>query len=331
MTECLTRLVGIRELCSESVTQPLFFLDDSEGIDRIALSQLAKASNGSGLAFGTEIIESASRFLMADIETLIPKGFTIRSSLNSFCNTCTYTGLSSGQSNTGIIFKNISHSKNSYLSLDSLKVMVASTGNYTVVIDDGILPKYLPAHDFTANVEAIFTNISYNTTAKSAKIYFLEAGVLVTALNCPVTKSCGCSGSTSQTSKDLQVKGLLNNAEFTTQYAFVPCASVICSLDNIICQIINQQPKLFALALFYRATARYFSEFQTTQRNNRNASYNGEEKLSLADRYIELYYERLRGSKNVKGIADNLGAALNNLNDVCVECKRQTSTSWAIS
>jgi hypothetical protein len=328
--ECLTKLVGVKELCAENSVTPLFYLDDAEGIDRVALSQLAKSSVGSGLAFGNEIIESASRFLMADIESLVPKGYSIKSSLNSFCNTCTYTGISSSTAKTGIVVKNISSTKNGFLSIDSLKVMIASTGTYTIVLDDGITPKQIE-YDFTAGTEVVITNIGFKTSSKSIKIYFLEEGVLVTALNCPTQKSCGCSGRKADSSTDITVKGLLNNAEFATQYGFVPCASVVCSLDNVLCSIVNQQPKLFALALFYRSAARYFSEFQTTQRNNRNASFDEEEKLSLADRYIALYYERLRGSQNVKGIADNMAAVLNNLNDACVECQRRTSVAWAVS
>lgn len=325
--DCLKDLVNIKELCSTDSTQPLFWLDDAEGIDRTALAQLTKQSNGSGKQFGLDIIESASRFLMADIETLVPKGYTIKNSLNSFCNTCTYTALSSASAFTGIIVNNLSPSKNNYLSIDSLKVIIASTGTFSIIIDDGVLSKQI-VHAFTAGTEVIITNINYKTSVKSVKIYFLDAGVLVNALNCPTTKSCGCSGSTAQ-SKDISVKGLLNGAEFTTQYGFVPCASVVCSLDNILCSIVNQQPKLFALALFYRSTARYFSEFQVTQRNNRNASFNEDEKLSLADRYMALYYERLNGSSNVKGISDNMAAALNNLSDPCVECNRMVTTGWA--
>lgn len=325
--DCLTSLVGVKELCQANAVTPLFYLDDAEGLDRNSLAQLTKPSNGNGLAFGNELIESASRFLMADIETLVPKGYSVKSALNSFCNTCTYTSLSSASPYTGVIVKNISSSKNAFLSIDSLKVMIASTGTYTIVLDDGILPKQIE-YDFTALTEVVITNISYKTSAKSVKIYFLEDGVLVTALNCPVAKSCGCSGTT--TNKDLTVKGLLNNVEFTTQYGFVPCASVVCQLDNVICSIINQQPKLFALALFYRATARYFNEFKTTQRNNRNASFDEEEKKSLSDLYMSLYYERLNGSRNVKGIADNMKAALDSLNDDCIECRRQTGVAWAI-
>jgi hypothetical protein len=328
--DCLTNLVGVKELCTTNAVTPLFYLDDAEGIDRVALSQLAKASNGSGLAFGTEIIESASRFLMADIESLVPKGYSIKSSLNSFCNTCTYTGMSSSTQKTGIVVKNLSSTKNGFLSIDSLKVMIASTGTYTIVLDDGISPKQIE-HDFTAGTEVIITNISFKTSSKVVKIYFLESGVAVTALNCPTQKSCGCSGRKADSSTDLTVKGLLNDVEFATQYGFIPCASVVCSLDNVLCSIVNQQPKLFALALFYRSAARYFSEFQTTTRNNRNASFDEEEKLSLADRYINLYYERLRGSQNVKGIADNMAAVLNNLNDACIECNRRTSVAWAVS
>lgn len=326
--ECLQKLVGIRELCTQDAVQPLFYLDDAESIDRVALSQIVKSTTGSGLAFGKEIIESASRFLMADIESLVPKGYSIKSSLNNFCNTCTYTGMSSGTQKTGVVIKNVSTSKNAFLSIDSLKVMIYSTGTYTIVLDDGITTQGI-SYDFTNGTEVIINNINFKTSSKSVKIYFAEEGVLVAALNCPTQKSCGCSGRRQST--DIQIKGLLNNAEFSTQYGFVPCASVVCSLDNVLCNIVNQQPKLFALALFYRSAARYFSEFQTTTRNNRNASYDEEEKLSLADRYIALYYERLRGSENVKGISDNMAAALNNLNDACVECQRRTGVAWAVS
>ena len=327
--ECISNLVGLKELCTADSIQPYFWLDDAQGIDRTALAQLAKPSNGSGKAFGNEIIESAARFLMTDIETLIPKGYSIKSSLNSFCNVCTYTGMTSSASNTGIIVKNLSTSPNGSLSIDSLKVMIASTGTYTIVLDDGIAPKQIP-YEFTAGTEVIITNINFKTSSKSVKIYFLEAGVLINALNCPTTKSCGCSGSTAQ-SKDLSVKGLLSGGEFTTQYGFIPCASVVCSMDGIICQVVNQQPRLFGLALFYRSVARIYQEVGVTQRLNGFASFSKEEKQALADEYMSLYYERLNGSGNIKGISDNMGAALNSLNDPCVECLRPTAIAWAIS
>jgi hypothetical protein len=63
--------------------------------------------------------------------------------------------------------------------------MIASTGTYTIVLDDGITPKQIP-YDFTAGTEVVITNIGFKTSSKSIKIYFSEAGVLVTALNCPV-------------------------------------------------------------------------------------------------------------------------------------------------
>ncbi len=326
--ECLNSLVGLKELCPADSIQPYFWIDDGQGLDRNALAQLAKSSNGSGKAFGNEIIEASARFLMSDIETLIPKGYSVKTSLNSFCNTCTYTGMTSSANKTGVIIKNKSTSPNGSLSIDSLKVMIASSGAYTIVLDDGITPKQIP-YTFTAGTEVVITNINFKTTSKSVKIYFLESGVAVNALSCPTTKSCGCSGRTAQ-SKDIEVKGLLSNGEFTTQYGFVPCASVVCSLDGVICQIVKNQPRLFALALFYRSVARIFQEVEVTQRNNMFASFSKEEKKALADEYMALYYERLNGSGNIKGISDNMGAALNSLNDPCVDCVRPTAIAWAI-
>jgi hypothetical protein len=46
--------------------------------------------------------------------------------------------------------------------------------------------------------------------------------------------------------------------------------------------------------------------------------------------YLSLYYERLRGSQNVKGIADNMAAVLNNIKDPCISCDRTGGVSWAI-
>lgn len=59
------------------------------------------------------------------------------------------------------------------------------------------------------------------------------------------------------------------------------------------------------------------------------ASFNKDEKKALADRYLALYYERLNGSDTVKGVADNLAAAMNSINDPCIECKRLTGVAWA--
>lgn len=324
--DCLKDLVGIRELCTDSNLTPLFWLDDAQGIDRIALAELARPSSVSGLAFGEKIIDTSARMLATDIETLVPTGYTIKTSLNSFCNNCTYTGITSVQPLTGIIIKNVSTSKQAYLSIDSLRVKIASTGTYTIVINDGITARTI-TNDFTAGVESSFININYKTSQPSVKIYFDEAGVPLYALSCPLTRGCGCSTKAGQ-SRDIEVKGLLGDTEFTTQYGFIPCASIVCSLDNIMCTIVNYQPKLFALALFYRSASMYFSEFAVTERNNRNASFDEDQKTGLADWYMQLYWERLRGSDNVRGIANNMAAALESLHDRCVECRRVT-TAWA--
>ena len=95
------------------------------------------------------------------------------------------------------------------------------------------------------------------------------------------------------------------------------------------CQLVNQQPNLYGLALFYRSVSRLFSEAAVTERNNLFASYSKEKKSELAAFYMALYYERLNGSSNVKGISDNLAAALNNVRDECVSCERGRGVAYA--
>jgi hypothetical protein len=326
--DCLESLVSLRQLCTTDSTDALFFLDDAEGVNIDTVAQLASVMNGSGKKFAENIIESQARMMVADIESLVPKGYTIRASLNSFCNVCTLTGVTSSTIKTGVIVKNISPSKNTKLSIDSLKITIQDTGTFAIVFDDGVTPVSI-SHAFTAGTEVVLTNIRYKTDQKNVKLY-VDGGAPVNALTCPVLKSCGCSGSTAQFNKDIQVKGLYNGSESSTQYGFIPCATIICSLDNIMCQLINQQPRLYGVALFYRATSRLYSEAAVTERNNLFASYSKEKKAELASFYMSLYYERLNGSNQVKGISDNLAAALNNLNDECVDCKRGTGVAWAV-
>lgn len=326
--DCLKNLVSLRQLCADDSTDALFFLDDAEGINVDTIAQLASVVNGSGKAFASSIIESQSRMMVADIESIVPKGYSIKSSINSFCNVCTYTAVSTATEKTGVIVKNVGKSANTYLSIDSLKVTVNESGTFNVVFDDGVTP-VMVEHDFTSGVEVILTNINYKTAQRSVKLYIAD-GHVIPALNCPTKSGCGCSGSTNAQNKDIQVKGLYNNLESATQYGFIPCATVICSMDNVICQLVNQQPKLYGLALFYRSVSRIFSEAAVTERNNLFASYSKEKKSELAAYYMQLYYERLNGSQNVKGISDNLAAALNNLNDDCVSCARGAGIAWAV-
>lgn len=190
---CLNNLVGLKSLCTSASPAPLFYLDDIEGMTSERLSQLATTRDGSGGALFTFLKESAIRLMLADIDTVIPSNYSIKPELASVCSTCAFSGFFSNATaaGTGIIVKNMSNSRFTSLIIDSLKVKVASTGNFTLVIDDKKTVTPI-IQDFISGEELTLVNIGFETTEKQVSIYFTDPTVKMNAITCPAGSTCGC-------------------------------------------------------------------------------------------------------------------------------------------
>jgi hypothetical protein len=333
MNTCLNNLVGIKSLCTSTSPQPLFYLDDIEGMTIDRLSQLATARDGSGAALFTSLKDSAIRLMLADIDSVIPSNYRIKPELASICSSCTFSGFFSNATaqGTGIIVKNMSNSRFTSLIIDSLKVKVSTTGTFTLVINAGTDTKQI-TQDFIDGEELTLTNIGFETQEKQVNIYFTDPTVKMNAVTCPTGSTCGCGGAPKTLATDIIVAGYVNGLESATQYGLLPCVKIRCSYDGIICDLVQSSPRLFGLALLYLIASKAFEENVMSQRVNRTASFGQDEKQSMSDYYSGLYRDRFTGkpAKGILGIASAVNTNLKTIKDKCVTCDNPNTIAWAV-
>lgn len=333
MTTCLNNLVGLKSLCTAATPAPPFFLDDIEGLSAERLSQLATAKDGSGVALFASLRDSAVRIMLADIDSVIPTNYHIKPEIASVCSSCSFSGFFSNAtaSGTGIIVKNMSNSRFTSLIIDSLKIKVASTGTFTLVIKGGTDVKEI-TQDFVSGEELNITGIGFETAAKQVNIYFTDPTVKLNSITCPTGSTCGCGGAPKTLATDIVVGGLVNGIESATQYGILPCVKIRCSYDDIICDLVNASPRVFGLSLLYLVASKAFEENVLSQRVNRTASFDKEEKKSMSEYYYDLYRTRFTGNakKGILGVAGVVATNFKNIKDKCVSCDSANAIAWAI-
>jgi hypothetical protein len=333
MNNCLNNLLALKSLCTTG-TAPLFYLDDIEGVTQERLAQLATARDGSGKALASFLIESSVRLMLADIDSIIPANYRINNEITSVCSSCTFTGFYSNATTqgTGITVKNTSNSRFSSLIIDSLKVKVNTTGLFTLrIADTNGLVKDIE-QEFVAGEVLNITGINFETTAKQLSIFFTNTTVQLFTISCPAGSGCGCGGSsTTAVPTDIIIAGYENGNESSVQNGVLPCVKLRCSYDDIICDLVQSSPRLFGLALLYLVASKIFDENANSQRVNRTASFNQDEKISESERYYLLYRERLTGNnkKSILGISQAVNQNLKNIKDKCVTCTNPVGIAWA--
>lgn len=334
MATCFDNLVGLRSLCTTDAPQPLYYLDDVEGMDATRLADLAALEDGSGKTLAARLIDSSIRILLGDIESLLSPGYQIKANqLANVCSSCNWSGFYANASSlgSGCVVKDNSYSRFSSLRIESLRVKLNSTGNFSFKIDDGLGQVKTISYAFVAGQEVTFQNVNYTTKAKSMKIFFENPLAQLAQVLCPANSSCGCGGAPKAVPTDLQIKGLHVGAETDTQYGILVCAVIGCSYDEILCSLVNSSPRLFGLALLQLVASKAFATNAVSQRVNRTAGYDQEEKKADSEIFYGYYRERLQGSprKNILGIAQAISNNLALIKDACVTCHSSVGIAWA--
>lgn len=319
--QCLQNLVGIRSACSSDTEFP-FYIEDIEGVDIPTLAKVAKLTNLSGEDFGNQLINSSARELLGDIELLLNNGFTMKTVAGDLCSQCTF--LASYTANTGIIVKSNVVSRYQNLQITSLKILANVTATKTVRIDDGITPVDYEV-DLVAGV-VMPVLLDYKTDQTSVKIYFTDATVPLGLVSCATTGGCGCGGSSTSNSP-ITIKGLSAGVEVTAQYGFLPCASVTCSYDMLICNLVKLYPNILGLTLLYKIGEKYFLNKANSDRNNSTVSFNEEDKSELVRNYGALYASKLYGKNDRRAVKNVINDYLAKVRkDRCVICNSKIFT-----
>lgn len=323
---CLASLVGVRSSCSPG-EQRHIWLEDIEGLDVQKLAKIAKGANFKGENLGRWIIDSAAREMMGDIELLLNNGYSMKSMVGAICSSCTF--LSTYAANTGVIVKTAVASSFQQLVIDKLEILANVTGSKQFCIDDGVEPKFWTV-DLVAGVQQP-VNLIYRTFEKKVKIYFTDATVPLGLISCPTNSGCGCGKTSADATAPVVIKGLLAGNEAVSQYGFIVCAGVACSYDTMVCSMINKTPRIFALVLHYKIGDKYLITKNQSDRNNDIASYNDDQDVEIQKNYGQLYWAKLKGTGNMKGLKNIINDYLKTISyDQCVECQTKIYSASAV-
>lgn len=323
---CLEGLVKVRSDCADGDCAD-FYLEDLEGVDIKRLSEVANVGSPSGVSLGKDIISISSREMLADIEILIGNGYSLKPTFGELCSACSFIP-GSYTANGRVKVLNTIGTKYSILQIHTLQILTNFTGTTVLIVADGKTQK-LYSVDLVAD-EIANVVLEYSTLEKSATIYLQDSTIGMAKINCAVSSGCGCGGAANRAAMTtISYSGFIGLTAAPFQYGFLPCASVVCSSDLMVCDLIKQTPKLFAMTLLYKAGARYYSTAALSTRNNRTAGQEGEEKNTMLTYYAGLYKNRLMGTRTSKGLYGVISTYLQQRNDKCVVCDGSLKTAYA--
>jgi hypothetical protein len=325
-TQCLESLIGIRSQAAPGSTEPPFWLEDIEGLEVKKLAAIAKASNVSGKDFGQQLISSAAREMIGDIELLLNNGYGLQNILADQCSNCslspTYT------TNTSLTISSNVASNYQQMIITKLIILANVSGTYELNIDDGTtIEKFNVV--LTAGV-LVPVKFNYITDQKTVQVYFTDATVPLGLVRCPTNSSCGCGGSASA-NNPIKFSGFLNGIASPNQYGFLPCVTITCSYNQLVCHIINATPNIFGLALLYKIGEKYYYHKQSSTRSNMEVSYGGEPGVEDDNKknYGKLYWAKMQGGTDRKGIKNIINDFLKKgIHDKCIICNSKITTAY---
>lgn len=321
--QCLQNLVGVRSECDNADCY-FFYIEDLEGVELKRMAELSSTSSPSGKGFGRDMIDGAAREMLGDIELLLMDGYSLKESFGDLCMTSQFVETYTNGAGS-IVTSNV---KSSYglLRITRIEALTNRTGNAVLIVHDGIVAKM---YNVTLTAGAIVPILlDYSTQEKSAKIYFQDETIGVAQMVTTANGGCGCSGNKAAMNT-IKYSGFIGNVTLTAQYGLKVCASVSCSNELLICDLVKKMPRIFGMTLLYKTGAKYYSEARLSERNTRTAGMDEEKKIDMADFYTGLYNQRLRGTRGLKGITTVVGAYLKQSGDKCVVCNSTVLTSWA--
>lgn len=321
--ECLESLVGIRTGCSVEKQYP-FWIEDIEGVDVRKLASMTKASNPHGKDFAAQLINNSARQMMGDLELLLNNGYKIQNIVGDMCSSCTL--LPNYTANTGIIIKSVIASKFLFLRITKLTVLANVTAEKQITIDDGVTPKYYTVNLVAGTLMPVV--LDYSTTQKTVRVFFTDITVPLGQITCTTTTNCGCGGSA--TSNDpVSIAGLVAGVETSTQYGFLPCVAVDCSYDSLVCNLIQQTPNIFGLAMLYKVGELYYDNKKVADRSNDAVSFNDEAQEEQKKNYARLYLGKIKGVSGMSSIAKLVNDYLKTYRaDKCVICEAKIKTGY---
>jgi hypothetical protein len=324
--ECLNNLLKIRDYCEPSAVGP--FIGDFVDVSTVLLSNLANAEELTGEQYGNMLISSATEQVKSDILLSATEGYSVRNEVYHLINDKKFSGT---YNNWGISLSNYFRSSHSSIYITALKFKASFTGEFTIVFDDLAGQTELPAEAIAG--QEVTIQCDYVTKSKTVRIYAKESNATFAVL----TGASGCGSCSAKKGVFLGMQGFNRLTNHPQSTGFIPTAHIACNMDDVMCIALLRNKSLFSKAIAYKAGALAYSRLMlTTRLNDSTLNINMDVAQSylntLEAKYRELMFGSAQayGNASTNGIISVLRQSLRSMNDQCVVCSSQISSSTAV-
>lgn len=318
---CLESLVGLQSACPDGDCYRMYI--ESAGFTKQGLAKIARSNEMTAANLVKNAVKFSAQEMLGDIEGVINGGFSLKSIQSDICSACELSAVY--QAGGGVIVKNMQSAKFGMLRITSLNVLCNDTGSNVIILDDGV-------NETEVEIETVAgtrmpVKLDYQTFSNTVKIRLQNAAVGMGKVVCATPSGCGCGRK--QTTTTISLSGLLNGIADSTQYGFLVCASAVCDADAMICRIADALPNKVALVLFYKVASKIYKLSLSSERNNNEAGFGDDDKISQDVYYERLYWAAFKGTSAVQGLRHLIGGYLSKNADKCVVCKTNRSIGYA--
>lgn len=300
---CFADVLSIKDICEcVNCTENFYLHDFVPVIKSIWFDDLASEDYQTGYNLARVLLNNAANTVYADITRAIPQSVNINNSIWSHCNDCTFTEIY--QQRGGITITNNIASSITKMSLGVVQIKTNYTGTTDILVIDKNTSDILHTVPITLTAGAItqinLSNLELNTNAVTLRLS--NGSIGVSTLLCKQSGGCGSCGKKSNKPAWVNYLGELNGVASSTQYGFIPCVTVVCNQEDLVCAVVKNRKSIVARAMAYQVGIELFS-LLLMNNNNRGEALNVNKEVaeSNINTLMGKYEELIFGSKASNG------------------------------
>lgn len=309
---CFDNFIGIKGDCS--ATEPPItglYINDLAGISLRTAANIANDETMTGINLLKEKINFAINLVRSDVIKFLSPYMRINTNIDFNIGGVFNSGyLAPAPISRGLLISKNEKSKMQKIYLKHVDVLVNTTGNHTLILQD----VYTTINYNFSAVAGQVKKINLNYLAEGMEVYLLLDNSLISVNegNILYEHSCGCNWrSYKATESQLSIRGYNGSSTDNKTYGLRVNASVVCDVDSILCALSRE----LGIIILYRAGIAILEEKLTTDRLNEYVIFDDEK---LTTDFLKMWTDEY--NSRLSTLAMSSKQMLKQLNDSCIDC-----------
>lgn len=309
---CFDNFIGIKGDCT--TTEPPvtgLYINDLAGISLRFAAHIANDETMTGVNLLKEKINFAIKLVKSDVIKFFAPYMRINTNIDfNIGGAFNSAYLSPAPLSRGLLISKNEKSKIQKIYLNHVDVLVNTTGNHTLVLQD----IYTTINYNFSAIAGQVKKINLNYLAEGTEVYLLmdNSALSVNEGNILYQQSCGCNWKTYKpTESQLSIKGYNGTGTDSKTYGLRANVSVICDVDSILCSLTRE----LGLIVLYRAGIAILEEQLVSDRLNEYVVFNDKE---MTKDFLKMWGNEYNGRLDTLAMSSK--QTLKQLNDSCIDC-----------